>query len=860
VSQRIIGTFWGVIALCGAALAGEAAPTFTEKPAATRGADGTVTITFAVNRETDVTVSIEDASGKVVRRLVSGMLGKNPPAPLKPNSLAQSIEWEGKADWGKPAPPGPFKVRVALGLGATYDKEMMADPLSIGGVLGLAAGPDGTLYVVAAAGAGVPNWSGQRLIALNRDGTFQRTLIPPPASLTREQIAALGGIPVEVGGRTVPACLDLPQRRNTAFWSSDGAAVTPGGAFLTLHPDARLGLADVTGAAAPPPFLGPKLLPAVPSASFITLHFRQYLAVSGDGKCAYFSGLAPKRSYSSEKTPPYPAVFRVKLPERSPAEPFFGELTRTGADDSHLGSIAHGMAPDGAGHLLVCDPANRRVVILSESDGKCIGTIAAENPELVAADPKSGALYLLNLTKGNSAEVVKLSGLKDPKPLATLRLPGGRAEPRWQLALDAGTTPSVLWLSNGSQLMRVEDRGNAFGDPRQISGRDLGDGGFVNLSVDHYRDAPEIYVRAAQQRWMRLDENSEKVEFIQGMNLYTGSAGSCLEPGPDGNLYVQGWPQFLYKFDRNGRPLKWDVPFAPPEGVKPYAQPPNAICVHVCMVFMTHTHGIRSDGHHFVFEAPFGSERGPKALYEYDPSGRRVGGPIIWKVSDFVVGPRFDQAGNVYLADQVRPLDQPIPPEFAAVVGPITPKSAWEGADPKRTLAIMYGSIIKFSPKGGMVDWDAGKFGPKSNPFDGTPVLDSTLRTVPMAAVAQTSDTSNVFCGAKVTGAEWVHFGISHVPQFYCNCENTRFDVDPYGRVWYPDLGRYRVGVLDTNGNLVTTFGTYGNAESRGPEIAFAWLIGVGATDTYAYMGDSLNRRLLRARLVYATEASCSIQ
>src|SRR5262249_13617806 len=110
------------------ALGGEAAEqqvTFAAKPTATKTAGGKVRIEFAVSRETDVTVAIEDAGGKVVRRLVSGVLGNNPPAPLKPG-LAQSIEWDGKADWGKAAPSGPFKVRVMLGLGAKYDKEVIA--------------------------------------------------------------------------------------------------------------------------------------------------------------------------------------------------------------------------------------------------------------------------------------------------------------------------------------------------------------------------------------------------------------------------------------------------------------------------------------------------------------------------------------------------------------------------------------------------------------------------------------------------------------------------------------------------------------------------------------------------------------
>ena len=829
---------------------------FTANPAVRKEGDKWL-ITFASKANCDATVTIVDKDGKVIRHLASGVLGKNAPHPFQQDSLSQKLEWDGKADWGKPAPAGPFRVRVALGLGARYDKAVIADPMSTGGVEAMAAAPDGTLYAVVGAGAGVANWSAQRLVALNRDGSFKRTLIPPPASATKEQIEALGGIPVQVGGRTVPMYLDLPQRRNTAFWSNDGAAVTPDGKFLNLHPDARIGLVDLTGAQAPPDFLGPKLLPNVTAASFHTLDHRQYLAVSGDGKYAYFSGIAPKRSFSSEKTPPYAAVYRVKLPERSPAEPFFGDPAKTGNDKTHLGGIAHGMAADGKGNLLICDPANRRVVVVSEADGQFTGSFPADSPELVAADSQSGAVYLLKLAKGGSADVVKLSGAKDPQQFAAIHLAAPREYLQWRLAVDAGAKPAVIWASNGWQLVRIEDLGDKFSDAGQIGGRDLGDGGFVNLTVDHYRDDPEIYVRSAQQRWMRFDERTEKIDVIQGMNLYTSAAGSCLEPGPDGNLYMQGWPQFLYKFDRNGKPLKWDVPFAPPAGVKPYAQPPNAIYTPVCMVFMTHTHGVRSDGHHFVFEAR--TTRGPKALYEYAPSGQRVGGPIIWKASDNVLGPRFDQAGNIYIAEQLRPADQPVPPEFAAVVGPVTPKSTWEGADPKRTIALMYGSILKFSPKGGMVDWSGGR-SVKGNPFDGQPKLDPSLKTVAMGAIVDTSDSSNIYCTAKVTGAEWAHFGISHLPLFYCNCENTRFDVDLFGRVWYPDLGRYRVGVLDTNGNLIITFGSYGNAESCGPDIAFAWLIGVGATDKYAYMGDSLNRRLLRAKLVYAAEETCDIK
>ena len=169
------------------------------------------------------------------------------------------------------------------------------------------------------------------------------------------------------------------------------------------------------------------------------------------------------------------------------------------------------------------------------------------------------------------------------------------------------------------------------------------------------------------------------------------------------------------------------------------------------------------------------------------------------------------------------------------------------------TAGHLYGSILKFSPKGGMIHWTGTDEGTKrmnpfgADPFQGKPELDPALKKVDCQYYA-----SGNVNRVGVTGAEWVRTGISHLEAYGCNCQSVRFDVDGFGRVWYPDLARFRVGVLDTNGNEITRFGGYGNADDRGPEISFAWLMGVGVTDQYAYMGDSMNERFLRARLVYA--------
>ena len=77
-----------------------AQPAFVKKPTAIR-IDGLTRIDFTVDRATDVAVTIENANGKIIRHLAGGVLGKNAPEPLKSDTLAQSLSWDGKDDFGK---------------------------------------------------------------------------------------------------------------------------------------------------------------------------------------------------------------------------------------------------------------------------------------------------------------------------------------------------------------------------------------------------------------------------------------------------------------------------------------------------------------------------------------------------------------------------------------------------------------------------------------------------------------------------------------------------------------------------------------------------------------------------------------
>jgi hypothetical protein len=655
-------------------------------------------------------------------------------------------------------------------------------------------------------------------------------------------------------------------------------AVSGDGALLVPQPEGLCAM-PTGDAARPGRYLGPALTYAGKALTFTP---DAAVAVSADGQWAYVSGLAYGKP-RDKKPGRIPAVFRLKLPGRSAPELFFGNPEKPGTEKGLL-SYPYGLAVDGRGHLLVADRDAGRIVVVSEKTREPVGSAKMEKPLQVAVNRHTGEVYVLHSTGRKTVKLAKYRDWKTAEPLASAPFQVGSSTARPLMALDAEAKPAVVWFATYYSLLRIEDRGESLGEPRRIGKGKTGPYlrlGFEDVVVDRYRPDQEVYARLAGGSWLRFNEATGKTDFFRPKKgVAGGAAGMCLVPGPDGNVYALGWPSNLFKLSHEGDPLKWESPNQKSPGwlahdAKRFRRDGTSSYVKVCMVYMTHTMGVRPDGRIFVFEAQGNKTRGAKRLLEFEPSGKLVGPSTIWKVSDAVLGPKFDQQGNIYIADQVKPPDQVVPPEYSEFVGEIKMSSRWSRGNPRGNPPQMYGSIIKFPPRGGMIDC------PRWNtPYAGKPRLDPSLKST--AAVVCQGNGERYITPAKIVGAEWVHMGINHVELHYCNCENTRFDVDAFGRVWYPDLGRYRVGVLDTAGNEITHFGGYGNADDtpmRDGEfgmrnggaqssriahpasgIAFSWLIGVAATDRHAYMGDGLNRRLLRARLVYAAEATAAIE
>jgi len=177
----------------------------------------------------------------------------------------------------------------------------------------------------------------------------------------------------------------------------------------------------------------------------------------------------------------------------------------------------------------------------------------------------------------------------------------------------------------------------------------------------------------------------------------------------------------------------------------------------------------------------------------------------------------------------------------------------------------IYGSIVKFTPAGGAV-WFPIKQNLDIYPFDGEAKLPAGQAKVKVD-VPFNGGGSRVTVGAgELQGAAWFRYGCSYVLDMHpghnrrCHCTATEIDVDDFGRVFYTDQGRFRVVVLDTNGNELLTFGGYGNQSDGGKEIAFDWFTGLGATDHNVYVADGGSHRVVRLALKHALEAVCPIR
>lgn len=722
-------------------------PAFTAKPEAIKAGDG-AKITFAISKQTDVAVYVENAKGQIVRHLAAGVLGKTPPEPLKADSLSQTLEWDGMDDDGKRAEGGPFKARVGLGLKASWGGVSFADPGKEGPnrierIMGLACGPNGKLYVLDGCDAWVFK-NGSRVLVLRRDGSYEKTIKPFPPTLPVDRVKGIGAF-VNSFGAVNPVIFSphglsfYPQQEvaHQPAVTADGHIVLAG---QLSHPRPHtavptLAMIDGDGGLPNASYAGPVLAKALWRSPYPSL------TPASDGGAVYLTGLGnPDRQV---KAGAWPAVYRVKLPERGPAELFFGDPDKAGSDNAHL-SDPRGLATDGKGQLLIADFGNNRVVVLNEKDRSVAGSFPVEQPSWVAVHPKNGAVYVCS----KQTSVIKYSGWNEPKeqarvdfsPFLSGALKKVQGAYHWGsslcFALDGSAEPAVLWAglvtntdaarqATGAQLLvRCEDQGARFSDavPTSCEGAQL----FRRPAADPTRQEVAC-LRGG--RLHILNEETGKVRVIGDGGRGSVGAGQGRNPrlDRDGKIYCVDHEAGLIRYSSEGKPLPFvaTANLSYLQGRLPAGATGTTWWEGGFWVDRKGDIYVRKDGLKY---------HGQKCLQVYDQDGnfKRT---AIWAISDAGYGPRTDARGNIYIMDIAKPVGQPYPAEFNGHVVPNPdPKDEYFGpSEPSRPTASvynwMYGSIIKFGPEGGAMWMGTAQGGPNQLDYEGWRGTAMELRT-----------------------------------------------------------------------------------------------------------------------------------
>jgi DNA-binding beta-propeller fold protein YncE len=823
---------------------------FSSQPAAQKSGSRTL-IKFTVNRETDVAIFIEDQAGKVVRHLAAGVLGAKAPKPFKPG-LSQSLEWDGKDDYGQKAVGGPFKVRVALGLKPTFDGFLFDKPRSTGRIDALAVGPKGKVYVFHK-DEGLVHWWAHKIKILDRDGKHLKAIWPYPADIDPKRIKALAPHLTKEGD-LVPRIYQAlkysfyPDYRIMGVGRQGGSqspVVGKDGRVYWMSGGLSLGCLDADGGVPYDTFLGPKLLAEVKGLTGNGTS----LAVSSDGKHIYFAGLSTKKGkIVTWQT----CVYRVSLKTRGPATVFVGKPGSPGKEKGLL-TAPRGLAVAN-GHLYVGDPGANRIVVFKEAGGAYVGQIKVKSPHSIGVDPGTGAVYAASYTGKGSTELIKFDGYKKGTELYKTALPRTGLKPNpgaCRIAVDSSAKPVRIWVpSTGNwgqlQATRIDDTGKAFQSKKLPR-----DGGSVyrDLTYDHRRG--ELYVKEAG--WLRIDEKTGKIK--KRLKIKNG-IGAQLVVAPDGSLVTLGhWGGGVWRFDRDGKPLNWP------------RMKTSKINYGGIMNFMERALAVKSLDEVYVILPPgyltnnkkrkFAVTGGTRNTVDVLGSDGITKRTAVWQCTHGAIL-RVDHKGNIYVADMVTPPGRIFPEFFDGKIKGKGPDRQW--------LNYIYGSIVKFPPSGGAIWY--GKQKGDSSSCVGKPSEELLAKPTIKVGAHNRFHTQGK---AELQGAQWYRFGFApfgiHSGSSTCSCEGAGFDVDMFGRVFYPNVGQFRVEVVDAANNMIGTFGKYGNQDSGGkdatvkkPEIPLAWPLTVATSDTHAYVADTINRRIVKVRLAYSAEATCAVR
>jgi DNA-binding beta-propeller fold protein YncE len=823
---------------------------FTQHPKAVKNGNS-YTITFAVSKPTDVEVAILNEQGEIVRHLAAGKLGPKAPAPLKQGSLFQSLTFDYKDDFGAKLAPGlKYRGIVSLGMNPAFDKILGGDPNTLGVIRGLAVNPEGELFVLNLGHHMHVDFGSSICNVFDAQGIYKRTIMPYPNTVFPDKVKEFNAL--DLGKNGTHPWLHYSHMKSFYPFAAEPThqkpIVTPDGRFIFANRVRGKGMRLIAVNAKDGSV--PQTGPFGPAFGNEMTGFA-CLAIAPDSKTMYVSGASSQKRWKPIvwKHTVYKAQWKDET-----ITPFIGNPDQADKGDAGLNE-PQGVAVDKDGNIYVADRGNNRVAVFSKG-GKFLHELPVESPYMVGVHKKTGAVYVL--AGGDPPnKIYKFKNRKETSSVYIYDIPNllrslkgkKRLKAYPVFALDDTGKDPVLWVGSTTaydrfRLFRFVEKEGKLDKPEE-KGKGPGFRSCRIIQADKKKDI--LYIRldgdsGVGERYRRFlkingeDGKGKTIKFLCG--TYGKKTAKLFTFGYDGHVYVVNNGKEIHKYDRDLNPVNFtgsDTNVSEPI-------PGHRYSLHLM------GRGIAADknGNIYVLHENVPQVHQKYGISVWGPDGKIKKLNLVSSLSQGALSLRIDPAGNLYVGDPVKPAAQVIPPLFK---GKVDDKKKKPGIADNH-YPIMYGSILKFAPTGG-----AG-VGPDVDGRKGILAYDAQV---------------------GIKDDLWQYFGVGPIPghkggtyKHYvftgCSCEGMRFDVDGFGRVFSPDSGRFRVLVLDTNANEITSFGEYGNQDSAGagstipePKIPFAWPSVVGVSDKAIYVSDLLNRRVVRLTYNYTVSKECSL-
>ncbi|PCJ58855.1 MAG: hypothetical protein COA79_12365 [Planctomycetota bacterium] len=845
---------------------------FVTKPTITKKENSFV-ISFETKSFCDVTIAIENKSnGKILRHLVSGVLGKNAPTPLKPNSKKQSIAFDGKDDAGKYIKEfSDVQVRVSLGLKPVFDKSLFDEPKRRHSIarIQMATHQDG-VYVY-------DGGNGIDFVKLyDFDGNYKKTIYPFPANKIKEiknlkhkELPSKDGkYPAKVNflgtsflrtGSNYALNLVTP----TIFGSKHYGMYGKAASFIAVSKKnitigmGHLARLDNTGGSGGLDFHGPQVGPIisygkdrtkaiVPPTSVAFSPNGKKLYLAGYHYCVY--GKASGDIITSGNWKTQHMVYELDYNSNEKPKVFLGNPNKPGNDNKSF-NLPISVTTDEKGNVYVCDYFNDRVQVFS-AEKKILKSIPVKRPTYITILPNTKETIVIsytiatqkNVTKNNPTTLTKLGkfpNLKAGKPILLPKEYGTKGEGYLysgtgfpiSTVLSDNNGKIRLWVSK--ELTRANRLTRTKGIRRtnikiwELTGTKfklIND--FSKTTKEKFIDSKPVYYSRERIQYNPKDKhlyctktihgfNGKSFKHLYKINVSTGKISIIDLPfdaedfcfDNSGYLYLKSI-DIVARYDpSNMREVPWDYGIEIKTATSSSSDRKLGSVISGIKTPVNsgwHSGGIyvnakgdfvisgatyadnKEDNLSSSFNIYKGRAKNSKTvnlIHIYDKYGKLIKSDVVPGLRENY-GVAIDSNKNIYMMNaSTRVLD-----------GKAYPDS-------------LTGTIIKFPATGGRII----KKGTKqvSVPLDPS---EEPKRPVDLKG-AWAENASWFYGGVGFSGKNGTRNLLSGTG---CACWNARMTFDYFNRTFAPELNRFKVAVLDSNGNLILNIGRYGNRDTAG--------------------------------------------